>query len=141
MYSIYQVFLKNSLAVVELLPRLQKGSLNRRLVLGTSPVAALLAGIPVWGGSSGPRLLSIVLHMSLEPLCPGHVPTAIDTSMWSLLHSSHRAKRGAASAQSIANLCGANQQRERRKEGEYRGNGMNQLRIDPNTNSKILYFI
>lgn len=82
------------------------------------------------------------LSFGLEPTCSGPMPTITDAPVWSLLISSHRAKRGACSAQSITNpLLGPSTKEEKEGGGNRGGNGMNQLRIDPNTNTKILYFI
>lgn len=82
------------------------------------------------------------LSFGLQPTFSGHTPTVRDASVWSLLNPSHRAKRGACSAQSITNpLLGPINKRGEGRREERGGNGTNQLRIDPNTNSKILYFI
>lgn len=138
--------IKNSLAIVTLFPVTAEGKPKGRVGgLGTSPGAALLSSrwIPVWDGMCWPRLFSTVLCAGLSPLASS--PQAPSMCPQSRIHPCGLCSTPASERRGdqvvprvLASLCGACQWR--RKEGQME-QSMNLLRIGPNTNPKILYFM
>lgn len=137
-------FKKNSLAIVKWLPCLPKGSPSRRLVLAGSESQGCSAGVgflyswQVLAKSLQDRAAHEPLSLGLKPTCPQSQMHPF--GVWQTPATEQRGEHAVPKASPT--LCwGPSAKEEKEGGGNRGGNGMNQLRIDPNTNSKILYFI
>lgn len=99
--------------------------------------------VPVRGGRCWPSLFSAVLHISFSPSASSPRAPAMCPQPrmhpWGVCSTPATEQRGGhAVPRASPTLCWGPAVEEEKEGG---GNGMNQLRIDPNTNSKILFHI
>lgn len=124
MYSIYQFFLKKFPCHSKITAVTAEGQPRQEVLAGYESHGCSGGGGSLYrvagvGQVSSASAAHQPLSFGLQPTLSGHTPTVRDASVWSLLNPSHRAKRGACSAQSITNpLLGPINKREGgRKEG------------------------
>lgn len=111
---------------------------------GCSAGGSLYSWIPVQlDPRTDPSLFSILLHISLSPLASS--PRVLAMCPQPQMHlcgvcstPATGQKEEHVVPRASSTLCWGPSTKEEKEGG---GNGMNQLRTDPNTNSKILYFI